>query len=175
MQADWRSVCTFPVETFTSLLCWTVIHWVLHISRLVSSGRASTTPALTPLTLAWHKTFHRKGALGPSCYRCSGLAKSWNAPHPECQTRILCLTAHGVMKTEDTKGFCTRFPRNPGWADNLSTSLSTKAVWDLQTSCPSWRVWFIWCALSNHNACQVFIHGHGILHNTRVEYLLRKW
>lgn len=101
--------------------------------------------------------------------------RTGKAPHPECQTRTLSLTAQGVMKTEDTKGFCTRFLRNPSWADNLSTSLSTKAAWDLQTSCPSWRAWFIWYALSNLNVCQVFIHRHGLLHNTRIEYLLRKW
>lgn len=44
----------------------------------------------------------------------------------------------------------------------------------LHTSCPSWRVWFILCALRNHNAHQAFILSHGILHNTWVEYLLRK-
>lgn len=175
VQAHLGSVCAFPVETFTRLLCWILIDQVSHTTRPVSSNSASTTPAVTLLLLPGHKIFYREGALGPSSYRCTRQAKSWKAPHPECWTRMLCLTAQGVMKTEDTKGFCTRFQKNPSWADNLSTSLSTKAVWDLQTSCPSWRVWFIWYALSNLNACQVFIHSHGILHNTRVVYLLRKW
>lgn len=121
-----------------------------------------------------HKTFCRNVAPQPRCYTYTGQANSWRTPHSECQTWMLCLTAQRVMKTEDTKGFWTRFLKNPSWADNLSTSLSTKAVWDLQTSCPSWRVWFIWCALSNLNASQVFICSHSILHNTQVEYLLRK-